>query len=150
MQRLHIPNPTQHTPYAAFTHGMTGKWSYLSRTMPGIGPHLLPLEEIIRTKLIPALTGRPPSNDTERDLLVLPARLGGIALSIPTQATYSEFLSSTKITEALKGAILQQNFEYTEVIAAQLEAKSDVHKQKREQAKQESDLLKAPILFSTP
>ena len=104
---------------------------------------------IIRTKLIPALTGRPPSNDTERDLLALPARLGGIALSIPTQATDSEFLSSTKITEALKGAILQQNFEYTEeVIAAQLEAKSDVHKQKREQAKQESDLMKEKLPHS--
>ena len=85
--------------------------------------YLLPLEDIIKTKLIPVLTGRPRLNDTERHLLALPARLGGIALSIPTQATDSEFLSSTKITEALKGAIVQQSFEYTEdIIATQLEA----------------------------
>ena len=98
------------------------------------------------TKLTPVLIGRPPPNDTERDLLALPGRLGGIALSIPTQATDSEFLSSTKITEALKGTILQQDFQYAEeVIALQLEAKSDVHKLRREQAKQESDLLKGNL-----
>ena len=49
------------------------------------------------------------------------------------QATDIEFLSSTKITEALKEGILQQNFQYTdEVVAHQLQAKSEVHKMKRE------------------
>ena len=83
--------------------------------MPGIGPYLLPLKEIIRTKLILALTCRPPPNDTEHVLLVLPVRLGGIALANPTQATDTEFLFSTKITEALKEAILQQDFQYIPV-----------------------------------
>ena len=86
------------------------KWTYLTRTMPGIGPNLSPLETIIRTKLMPALTGRPPPNETECELLALPARLGGIALSNPTQATDTEFLYSTKITEALTEAILHQDF----------------------------------------
>ena len=89
-------------PHAAFTHGMTRKWTYFTGTMPGIGPYLLPLEEIIRTKLIPALTCRPPPNDTEHDLLALPA-----CLANPTQATDTEFLFSTKITESLKEAILR-------------------------------------------
>ena len=104
---------------------MTSKWTYLTRTMPGIGPNLLPLETIIRTKLIPALTGRPPPNETEQ----YPARLGGIAMTNPTQATDIEFLSSTKITEALTEAILHQDSQYSEeVIACQLEVKSEVHK----------------------
>ena len=102
-----------HPAHAALTHEMTSKWTYLIRTTPGIGPNLLPLEVVIRTKLTPALTGRPPPNDTEQDLLALPARLGGIALVNPTQATDTEFLSSTKITEALKEAIIQQDFQYT-------------------------------------
>ena len=55
-----IAHSQPHAAHAAFTHGMTSKWTYLTRTMPGIGPNLLPLETIIRTKLIPALTGRPP------------------------------------------------------------------------------------------
>ena len=119
-----IARSQPHAVHAAFTHGITSKWTYLTRTMPGIGPNLLPLELIIRSKLIPALTGRPPPNELERDLLALPARLGGIALANPIQATDTEFLSSTRITEALKEAILQQDFQYTdEVIAHQLEAK---------------------------
>ena len=98
---------------------------------------------VIRTKLAPALTSRPPPNDTERELLALPARLGGIALSNPIQATDTEFLASTKITEPLKNAILQQNFQYTdEVVADQLKAKKDVYKMKRQQIAEASDLLK--------
>ena len=87
-----IANSQTHAAYAAFTHGMTSKWTYFNHTMPGIGPYLLPLEEIIRTKLISALTCRLPLNDTECDLLALLARLGGIVL------TNTEFLFSTKIT----------------------------------------------------
>ena len=38
--------------------------------------HLLqPLEDILRLQLIPTLTGRPPPNNSERDLLALPGRL---------------------------------------------------------------------------
>ena len=85
------------------------------------------LEKIIRTKLIPALTGRPPPNETERYLFALLARLGGIAMTNPTQATDIEFLSSTKITEALTEAILHQDSQYSEeVIACHLEAKCEV------------------------
>jgi len=104
--------------------GYHSKWTCFTRTMPGIGPYLLALEEIIRTTLIPALTYRPPPNNTECDLLALPARLGAIALANPTQATDTEFLFSTKITETLKEAILQQDFQYTsKVVAHQLQAK---------------------------
>lgn len=131
-----------HAAHAAFTHGMTSKWTYLSRTMPNIGPSLLPLDTIIRTKLIPALTGRPPPNDMERDLLALPARLGGIALANPTHETDLDFLCSTKITEALTEAILHQDFQYTEeVITHQLEAKTEAQKLRRDQATRTFDQL---------
>ena len=88
-----ISHSQPHAAHAAFTHGMTSKWTYLTRTMSGIGPNLLPLETIIKTKLIPALTGRPPPNQTERDLFALPARLGDIAMMNPTQAKDTEVLS---------------------------------------------------------
>ena len=71
------------------------------------------LKLTIRTTLIPALTGRPPPNDLERDLFSLPAKFGGITLINPVRITDTEFLSSTKFTEALKNAILQQEFRYT-------------------------------------
>ena len=79
--------------------------------------------------------------------MALPARLGGIALANPIQATDTEFLSSTKITEALKEAILQQDFQYTdEVIAHQLEA--EIHKMEREQARQASEQLRQSLPHS--
>ena len=46
------------------------------------------------------------------DLLAFPARLGGIALTNPTSAAEVEFPASTKVSDPLKDAILQQCFEY--------------------------------------
>jgi hypothetical protein len=92
---------------------------------------------IIRTKLTPTLTGRPPPNETERDLL-----------TNPTHATDTEY-SSIKITDALKEAILQQDFQYTgEVVAHQLEAKMEAHKLRREQARQTSEELRVSLHHS--
>ena len=46
-----------HAAHAAFTHGLSSKWSYLRCTIQGIGTLLQLLETIIRSKLVPALTG---------------------------------------------------------------------------------------------
>ena len=96
-----------HAAYAAFTHGLTSKWTYLTRTPPSLGHLLKPLEDVIRTELLPAITGRPPPNDSERDLLALPTRLGGIALVNPMKLPDFEYSASIKITEPLTNAILQ-------------------------------------------
>jgi len=58
-----------HTAHAAFTHGLSSKWSCLTRTIHGISTLLQPLETVIITMLIPALTGQPPPNDELRYLL---------------------------------------------------------------------------------
>ena len=63
-----IPQP--HAAYATLTHGLSNKWSYLARTIHGIGPLLQPLETIIRSKL-PACTGQPPHNNEICDLLAI-------------------------------------------------------------------------------
>ena len=112
-------------------------------------PASIPIETIIRVKLIPAHTGQPPPNDAVRDLLALPARLGGIAITNPTSVADMEFTASTKITEPLKHAILQQSFVYLdEVIAEQLNAKSEVRKLKQEQSMQAADSLKQSLSVS--
>ena len=65
VDKLEVIAVTQpHAAYAAMTHRLTSK--YMSRTVSNIGPLLHPLEERIRTKLIPALTGRPPPKGIER------------------------------------------------------------------------------------
>ena len=46
-----------HAAYCAFTHGMIGRWIYVMRTVPNIGPLFQPLEDAIRLQFIPAFTG---------------------------------------------------------------------------------------------
>jgi len=101
---------------------------------------------VIRTKLIPALTGKPPPDDDMRNLLALPARLGGIALPNPTCQADVELSSSLKVTEPLKKAILKRSFEYAgDVVDDQMKAKDDVCKNKRELGKQAADSVKQEL-----
>ena len=44
-----------HEVYAAFTHGLMSRWSYLPRTTRDTSPHLLSLEDKICTSFVPAL-----------------------------------------------------------------------------------------------
>ena len=58
---------------AAFTHGFSSRWTYLSRTIPNTSDLFKLLENVIHSNFIPALTGRAPCSDDERLLLSLPA-----------------------------------------------------------------------------
>lgn len=81
-----------------------------------------------QNKAAPALTGRPPPNDIECNLMALPTCLGGIALTNPTQACDGEYQASVMITEALQEMIHQQSFYYCDKATAhQLEAKKTVY-----------------------
>ena len=74
--------------YAAFTHGMISKWTFLLRTVPDIQQNLQPLENTIRSTFILAVTGRSPPNDSECTLFALPTRLGGLGLADPSIQSY--------------------------------------------------------------
>ena len=62
----------------ALTHGLSRKWTYFSRVVQKINHLLVPLDDLLRTNLIPAITGRSPPNELEYDLFALPAWLGGL------------------------------------------------------------------------
>ena len=86
-----------HTAFAAFIHGFTHKFTYLSRTTP-LKDHLVqPVEDVIRFQLIPTLTGRAPPNDLERELFTLPARLGGLGITNLVSRSSKEFQASLSI-----------------------------------------------------
>ena len=72
-----------HAAYAALTHGLSSKWSFLIRTTPGISHLLQPLDDILRSALIPIMTCRPPPNDVDLSLFALPTRLGGSGNYLP-------------------------------------------------------------------
>ena len=141
-----IAETQPHAAYAAATHGLAGKWNYLARTIPNIEALLLPLEEVIRNKLIPALTGRSPPNDDERDLLALPARLGGIGLGDPSKRSPEEFAASLQVTNPLKNLISDMNGAYSfETYEEQVCAKADIHNRRRAQQSTSADLLQPKL-----
>ena len=91
----------------AFAKGISCRWRYLQRTVPNIAEHFRPLEDAIRHQLIPALLGREVS-DTERRILALPYRYGGIAIRNPISTADEEFQASSLITAELTKAIVNQ------------------------------------------
>ena len=122
-----IAKTQPHAAYSALTHGLSSKWTYLCRTIPNIGDLLTPLDHILRTELIPALTGRPPPSDLECALFALPARMGGLGILIPSKKVDQEYQSSSLVTLALQDHILEQNDVYGhEIITQQLESKATV------------------------
>ncbi len=133
-----IANIHPQAAYAVFTHGIVG---YLVRTTPNIGPLLQPLENITRIKLLPALSGRVAPNDSERDLLALPARLGGIGVINPTTTlSDSAYSASKQISAPLYNLILNGSLDYT-----QFTAKLEVKKRKRELNATSADQLKSNL-----
>ena len=88
---------------------------------------LLPLEEIIRTKFLPSLTGQCTFSDAERDLLALPPRLGGLGIINPASYSSFQFSSSVSITAPLVEQILQQSTTCSaDVLSSQFVAKQQV------------------------
>ncbi len=108
-----IASSQPHAAYAAFTHGLMGKWTYLARTVPGTSDLFKPLEETIRHRFIPALTGRSAISDVERNLLSLPTRLGGLSIMNPSEASDPQYVTSQQVTAPLVSLIIQQSSDYT-------------------------------------
>ena len=96
--------------YAAFTFGLRHKWTYFMRTLPDIEKLLEPLEHAISDVLIPSLTEHNCS-PTERELLALPARMGGLGLTKPSASARAEYLASVKVSAPLVSKIIAQSHE---------------------------------------
>ena len=99
--------------YSAFTTGLRHRYSFFMRTIPDISELFKPLEDEIHHKLIPALTyGRQPTAE-ERELLSLPARLGGLGITNPVKSADQEYVNSQLLTKPLTTNIINQVHEYT-------------------------------------
>ena len=110
------------THYAAYTHGLAGKWAYLSRACEISSEQFSSLEELIRLDFIPAISGRAVS-DIERVLLTLPARMEGLGLPNPTSDADVSYLWSRNVTKALVDRILRRrDRQMAEVVEVQRDA----------------------------
>ena len=97
-----------HSAYSAFTHSIKHRWNYVMRTIESVGAFFQPLEEAIHQHFLPALTGRIPSSEVERELLSLPCRFGGLNITNPTCCSDSQFSSSRLLSANLVAMIQQQ------------------------------------------
>jgi len=115
-----IASTQPHVTFAALTHGLSSKWTYLCCTIPGISRQLCSVDQSLQSELIPALTGRPPPSELDHNLFALPARLGGLGVGIPSKNSDREFSVSMTICKPLIDQILKQNEDYSyEVLADQ-------------------------------
>ena len=132
-----IAESQPHAAYSAYIHGYQHKFKYYLRTLRDISDELRPLDEVIFTKLIPAILGS-EVNAADRDLFSLPIRLGGIGVESPSSIADFEYSSSKEITAPLAAIIALQG---TSLPSPDLvhQKKKDLKIQKDEQIKQKSE-----------
>ena len=85
-----------HPVYSCLTKGVQSKLSFMTRTAPKFHLKLDGVENYISQNLIPTLSGRDAPNETQRELLSLPLRMGGLNIQMPSD--YSENLKWSKMT----------------------------------------------------
>ncbi len=95
-----------HAAFTVFTHGLSSTWTYVQRVIKADSSLFAPLEQVIRHRLLPALTGQNAFGNATRNLLALPARLGGLGIRDPVTTAAHEHRSSCKISEALTDALI--------------------------------------------
>ena len=122
--------------------GLCYRWTYLTSVMPVKDSLLQPLEDVIRQKFLPALTGEAPCNDQVRCLLALPPRHGGLGITNPLTVAQTQHHTSATICQPLLEAILGQEGTPTEVRALQRQLKNEQRKRHR---KEQADLAKSLI-----
>ena len=61
-----------------FTQGLQHRYTYIMRTISNIETLMIPLENTIRSILLPALLNGYSCSDMERNLFSLPAKFGGL------------------------------------------------------------------------
>ena len=122
-----------HAAYAALTHGLGSKYTFLMQTLPDTNKVLHKIDKFLVEELLPALSNRKGFTDDELSLLRLPARLGGIGLPSLTGMADSELAASQAMTKAQVEEIVQQNLPHK---AASIEQMHQSAIRARNQAKE--------------
>ena len=125
-----------HAAYAAFVHGLIGRWVYTLRVgLPSAANLTLPLEKAVRQTFIPALTGQPELNNLVRDLLSLPARQGGLGIVNATELPAIQQTTSAAVCQPLVSLIRQQGGDIKEASGLQRSIKYRLQRERRALAK---------------
>ena len=96
-------------------------------------------------KFIPSLTGRPPPNDSERDILALPPKLGGLGLRNPVKSSSGEYSASRKICQPLVEKVIGQSMSYP----FEVWSRAEVRKFRRQEQSDEYEKLLTSVPSSS-
>ena len=132
-----------HAAFASLMHGLSEMWTFLSRTVPNIQSHIIKLDQVISTHLIPVLTGRPPPNETQGDIFALPARMGGLGIRKPSTMVSSEFEASVICSPIVDQVV--QGYTY-ECEVAQAVMKQEVQSERVSRDKQNLQRISASVV----
>jgi len=128
--------------YAAFTHVFLHRWLYLARTVPMSDDLYCPLDEVLSLRFLPALTGQPAFGPTEREILSLPARLGGLGVIVPSIHFSSSFSASSHVAVPLIDHLLRQCFSCSlDVYQQMFQCKRELRISRRSDLSAQADLL---------
>ena len=107
------------------------RWNYVFRTCPDINTLLLPLEDAIRTVLLPSITGQDAPNNVNRALFTLPCHLGGLNIPEPVSVSTVQYSNSLLVSSPLISLLLDQsNIIPYEHYTLQQEAKQTIRSNK--------------------
>jgi hypothetical protein len=137
-----IATSEPHAAFSAYTHCLQSQWSFLCRSMPGNPLLFEPLEVAIRTVFIPALLRR-EVNDLERDLISLPARMGGMGIVKPTEQCLITHTNSVYVCEPLVRLVQRQEFEFNpaDLFAEIKKLRGDVDNENESRNKTKHELI---------
>ena len=85
--------------YLDFIHGFQHRLAYHIRTIPPVSYLLIPLDNIIKNKLISSSTYSHVCSDAEHSLLSLPIKLDGPGIPLSSNISDGEFNNSVIATK---------------------------------------------------
>ena len=95
--------------FAVYTFGLKHRWTYFMRTLPDIQELLCPLEDTLMSIFVPSIT-RHMCNPTERQVLELPRRAGGLGIINPCTKASVSYEASKRISAPLARQIIAQKW----------------------------------------
>ena len=130
--------------YSSLIHGWMSHWTYLSRTCPDIDPSLHPLEDTLRSKLLPSLTTQAAPNDTSRDLFILPCRHGGLGLPNPVLLSTRQYQNSLSVCGPMVELVVSQCTQIPyDTLDSQVHIRASIHSLNCQFSKEQSHSIRS-------
>ena len=128
--------------YAAFTAGFRHKITYFIRTIQNIKEQMKPLDEVIDSIFIPAITEGHCCSRLDRKLLSLPVKSGGMGIPIFADLCDREYANSRLASQQLTSNIVQQIQEYNIDSNLGRETRSNIKKKRLDYEKKQLEEIR--------